>query len=204
MKPEKIAVMCPTKHRLQNAINVKESYDATSNSIYSDLYFIIDDDNIDTYSDLDANKIIVPVGRRGIVDPMNRAYDTIKNKYSCILFIGDDHLFRTINWDKIFLNIVKQNNGTCVIYANDLHQKVNLASSHMMTTNIIDILGHVYNPKFNHMWTDNYWMSIGQALNKLIYLPDIIIEHMHPGAKKSKTDENYLAVTQSTQSDIVL
>lgn len=201
MKPEKIAVMCPTKHRLQNAIRLKESYELTSNSKYSDLYFIIDDDDTNTYLDLDANKIVVPVGRRGIVDPMNRAYLQIKDKYSCILFMGDDHLFRTKEWDKLFLDIVQKKSGTCVVYANDLHQKQNLASSCLMTTNIIDILGYMYDPKFNHMWTDNYWMSIGSGLNRLVYTPDIIIEHMHPGAKKSEMDENYLAVTKLTQSD---
>lgn len=201
MKPEKIAVMCPTKHRLQNAIRLKESYELTSNSKYSDLYFIIDDNDVHTYNSLNANKIIVPTGRRGVVDPMNQAYSKIKDNYSCIFFMGDDHVFITESWDFLFLFHIKNMNNVGVIYPNDLHQGKNLASSFLATTNIIDVLGEVFNSNFNHMWTDNYWMSIGSGLDKLKYCEDIIVEHLHPGAKKSKMDENYLAVTQSTQSD---
>jgi hypothetical protein len=96
---------------------------------------------------------------------------------------------------------VDQLGGVAVVYGNDLHQRHKLASSCLMTTNIIDVLGHIYDPSFNHMWTDNYWMSIGQRLNKLMYRQDIIIEHMHPGANKSKMDANYSAVTALTEQD---
>jgi len=201
MRENKIAVLCPSKNRLENCIRLSESYKQHSSSQYSDLYFVIDDDNTECYSTLQENKIIVPVGRRGIVDPMNRAMPQIQNKYTSIFFMGDDHVFRTQNWDKVFLECIDQLGGVAVVYGNDLHQRHKLASSCLMTTNIIDVLGHIYDPSFNHMWTDNYWMSIGQALNRLIYREDIIIEHMHPGAKKSKMDANYHAVTALTEQD---
>ena len=100
MRQNKIAVLCPSKNRLENCLRLQQSYYECSSPEYSDLYFVIDDDNINNYEQLNEKKIIVPVGRRGIVDPMNRAYPHIKGKYSCVFFMGDDHVFRTKDWDK--------------------------------------------------------------------------------------------------------
>ena len=59
MKQNKIAVLCPSKNRLENCIRLSESYKQYSSSQYSDLYFVIDDDNTECYSTLQENKIIV-------------------------------------------------------------------------------------------------------------------------------------------------
>lgn len=37
-------------------------------------------------------------------------------------------------------------------------------------------------------------MQLGNDLGCLSYLPDVIIEHLHPGAGKAEWDERYAAV----------
>ena len=47
---------------------------------------------------------------------------------------------------------------------------------------------------FIHHYLDNFWMQLGKDLKSFIYLPDVIIEHLHPVAGKAQWDENYRSV----------
>ncbi len=38
---------------------------------------------------------------------------------------------------------------------------------------------------------DNYWRDLGTAAGCLTYLPDAIVEHLHPSAGKAALDEGY-------------
>jgi hypothetical protein len=45
-----------------------------------------------------------------------------------------------------------------------------------------------------HLFFDNFVKQLGIDLNCLKYLPDVIIEHLHPVAGKAEMDEGYLRV----------
>jgi hypothetical protein len=49
-------------------------------------------------------------------------------------------------------------------------------------------------PEMIHLYLDNFWMQLGQDLNAMTYLDDVILEHMHPIAGKAQWDEGYRAV----------
>jgi hypothetical protein len=38
---------------------------------------------------------------------------------------------------------------------------------------------------------DDFWMDLGRRAGGLTYLPDVIIEHMHPHAGKAEHDDGY-------------
>jgi hypothetical protein len=42
-----------------------------------------------------------------------------------------------------------------------------------------------------HLYLDNFWMRLGNDLNALRYMPEIIIEHLHPIAGKAEWDQGY-------------
>jgi hypothetical protein len=46
-------------------------------------------------------------------------------------------------------------------------------------------------PGLVHLYVDNAWLELGRAAGVLGYLPDIVIEHMHPGAGKADWDAGY-------------
>jgi hypothetical protein len=47
-----------------------------------------------------------------------------------------------------------------------------------------------------HLFFDNFVKQLGLDLEYLKYLPDVIIEHMHPVAGKAEMDEGYERVNQ--------
>ena len=52
-------------------------------------------------------------------------------------------------------------------------------------------------PAMKHLYLDNFWKDIGNELGSLVYRDDVIIEHMHPFAGKSESDEGYVEVNSS-------
>jgi hypothetical protein len=47
-----------------------------------------------------------------------------------------------------------------------------------------------------HLFFDNFVKQLGIDLEVLKYLPDVIIEHLHPVAGKAEMDEGYARVNQ--------
>ena len=106
-------------------------------------------------------------------------------------FMGDDHRPRTIGWDeKIEITAL----DPAVVYGNDLLQGANLPTAVALPSDWIDVLGWMAPPCLTHLWADNFWRELGTELGRLTYLPDVVIEHMHPIAGKSEWDDVYVEV----------
>jgi hypothetical protein len=45
-----------------------------------------------------------------------------------------------------------------------------------------------------HLYLDNFWKTLGLDIGALTYLPETIIEHMHPLAGKAEVDQGYVDV----------
>jgi len=63
-----------------------------------------------------------------------------------------------------------------------------------MTGDIVKALGGMVPQGMIHLYLDNFWMKLGQDLGALRYMPEVIVEHLHPVAGKAEWDEGYLAV----------
>lgn len=164
-------------------------------SCISDICLAIDDDQSDLYERQDD--IIYEVNpRRRMNGTLNLVATKYAKDYQSIFFLGDDHLVRTPAWDvKLFAPIKKRGYG--LSYGDDLFQGQALATSLMMSTNIIEILGFMAPPALIHLYMDNFWMHIGQSLQCLDFVPDVIIEHMHYAINKSAVDSQYLEVNSA-------
>jgi hypothetical protein len=108
-------------------------------------------------------------------------------------FMGDDHRPRTLNWDQAYVQALRQM-GTGLVYGDDLLQGKNLPTQVAMTTDIVQILGYMAPPSLRHLYVDNFWRQLGRELGRLKYLPDVVVEHVHPGAKKTEWDDGYTRV----------
>lgn len=103
-------------------------------------------------------------------------------------FMGDDHRPRTKGWDTAYLQALREL-GTGIVYGNDLLQGANLPTQVAMTSDIIRALGHMAPPTLVHMYLDNYWKELGERAGCLRYLPDVVVEHVHPLAQGLPMDE---------------
>jgi hypothetical protein len=119
---------------------------------------------------------------------------------SALGFMGDDHRPRTYAWDRKILGHLTMA-GTGIVYGNDLIQGENLPTAVAMSSNIPSALGYFVPPGLAHMFLDNFWRDLGRALNCLMYMPDVVIEHCHPLVEKGEWDDGYKAVNANMGPD---
>ena len=125
--------------------------------------------------------------------PLNFAANLMRDKYRHFAFLGDDHRPRTKNWDLHFINALDEL-GTGLVYGDDLLQGENLATAVAMSGDIVRALNGMVPQGMIHLYLDNFWMTLGKDLNALRYLPEVIIEHLHPIAGKAEWDDQYREV----------
>jgi len=115
-------------------------------------------------------------------------------RYRYIGFMGDDHRPRTERWDaQVIRTLAKMRVG--MVYGDDLLQGAALPTAVFMAGNIINVLGWMAPPGLIHLYLDNFWLTFGNAMDDGIrYLPNIVIEHMHPIAGKAPSDAGYVEV----------
>ena len=186
-------VIIPSRGRPDNVARTVEQLQLYSK--ISDICVAIDDDEADLYPRID--NVIYEVNPRL---RMNGTLNLVANKYvddyKTIYFMGDDHVVRTEGWDEKLYAPIKER-GYGLSYGDDLFQREKLATAVMMSTNIIKPLGFMAPPKLIHLYMDNFWMTIGHALDALNYIPEAIIEHMHYLNGKATQDEGYTDVNSS-------
>ena len=54
--------------------------------------------------------------------------------------------------------------------------------------------GGMVPPDMIHLYLDNFWMTLGKDLNALRYIPEVVLEHLHPVAGKAEWDDQYREV----------
>lgn len=107
----------------------------------------------------------------------------------CIIgHVGDDHRFRTPGWDRV-IEAALSDPG--IAYGDDLLQGANLPTAVFMSSAIPRTLGYFALPTCRHMRIDRAWKRLGEGLGRLRYLPDVVIEHLHPSAGKAPSDAGY-------------
>lgn len=168
-------------------------------STISDICVAIDDDQSELYPRIEG--VIYEVNPRLRMNgTLNLVATKYADKYETIFFLGDDHHVRTKAWDEKLYESIKAR-GFGLAYGDDKLQGEQLATAVMMSTNIIKAIGFMAPPKLIHLYMDNFWMSLGLALNCLDYVPDVVIEHMHYAAGKAPIDEQYAEVNSKQMYD---
>ena len=188
-----LVVLVPSRNRPKSIAELIKSFDETETE--SDLIVIVDDDEpqMDEYLAQGCDVLMVQKQGKGMAKPLNFAANLMKDKYRHFAFLGDDHRPRTKNWDVEFINKLDEL-GTGLVYGNDLLQGENLATAVAMTGNIVKELGGMVPQNMIHLYLDNFWMTLGKDLNALAYMPEVILEHLHPVAGKAEWDEQYREV----------
>ena len=188
-----LVILVPSRGRPQNIEDLLFSLQETKTA--SELIVIVDDDDetLDQYIELGCKIMMIAKQGKGMARPLNFAANIFKDDYRHFAFIGDDHRPRTEYWDQKLINALDEV-GTGIAYGDDLLQGENLPTAVAMSGDIVRALEGMVPPGFIHLYLDNFWMQLGKDLKSFIYLPDVIIEHLHPVAGKAQWDENYRSV----------
>ncbi|AHH98348.1 hypothetical protein KALB_4986 [Kutzneria albida DSM 43870] len=196
-------MIVPSRGRPQNVAALWESWQATTTAS-ADLLVCVDDDDpeLDAYRQgweaaggCDGYRLQTGPRLRlgGTLNAASRVY---AEHYRAIGFLGDDHRPRTAAWNERFLSTL-DGLGTGLVYGNDLIQGRLLPTAVAMSSDIVRTLGYMVPPGLTHLYIDSAWLALGQTLDRLTYLPDVVIEHMHPLVGKAPSDAGYEEVNSS-------
>jgi len=196
-----LTVICPSRGRPGAAAEVMKTFKDTAVDLDSRLYFVIDpDDHTGDHYPNDLEEPSVQTYRLeqkpalgGMLPPLNMA---IKDPWvlppgvTVVGFVGDDHRFRTPGWDAAIDDYLEEHPG--VAYGDDLLQRQNLPTQWFVSRPIVEAFGMGL-PTLRHLFIDDYWKTFASAAGCLYYMPDIVIEHMHPTVGKAEWDDSYRA-----------
>lgn len=190
-----ISIIIPTRSRPNNVIRLIESLHNTANVDNLQIILRIDDDDV-SYDDLQLSCDIVKKPRNKFLSDLWQEA-VPEAKHDIVMACADDVIFRTKNWDQTIINIMKDPvNTLCFLWCNDLYQGPRLATLPFVTRAWINAVGFLMPSGYARDWCDTHLHDIARKLRKLgaeamVYLKDVVIEHMHPAAGKSNYDETY-------------
>lgn len=194
--PGQLAVLVPSRGRPQNVLRLAKAWAKTLTG--NAWLEVITDSDDESFTDevviriIEAGAAGLSGGRRIRLGPtLNREAAIWTELCPYIGFMGDDHLPQTPGWDERVVEALDEMKSG-IVYGNDLFQGPNLPTAVFMTSDIVKTLGYMVPPGLTHMYLDNAWLEWGQGMGKIKYLPDVIIEHLHPQAGgKSEVDATY-------------
>lgn len=211
-----IVVLCPTRGRPESASRLAESFRDTAVLIGTELVLVVDDDDpsLPAYRDLrwvrrpgarssgpiwppDPVRLVTVVGG-SLTAATNQAAALVWDDDCIIGHVGDDHAFRTIGWDRCISETLVEPG---IAYGDDLLQGPALPTAVFMSSVIPRTLAWYALPGTRHMKIDTTWKELGERLGRLHYLPDVVIEHLHPAAGKAPEDAGYEAARASRDRD---
>lgn len=102
--------------------------------------------------------------------------------------LGDDHRPRTRGWDRAVMESLEDPG---IAYGDDGIHGERLPSAPFISAEIVQALGWFALPACRHLYIDDAWRELGNALGRLRYLPDVSIEHLHPAVGKGAWDDGY-------------
>ncbi|MET7795661.1 hypothetical protein [Streptomyces decoyicus] len=193
-----LLVIIPTRGRPQAVPAIVQAWDDTGAT--ADLLFCVDTDDPELAAykqhavDLKGDgRVRFTFGkRRRLCGTLNQAAVKNAGGYRFLAFLGDDHRPRpaAMPWDARIRECLS--GGPGIAYGNDLLRGEALPTAVAMTSDIVQALGYMAPPELVHLFLDNAWFDWGRGASCITYLPDTIIEHMHPAAGKALNDDGYL------------
>lgn len=204
-----LTILVPTRGRPHNISPILEAWRETE--AFSDgacLYFLIDSDDPAVEDYIQALKAAPEFGHyvkhsladawRPMVPKLNdMAAMLAKLSDAPIGFAGDDHLPRTVGWVRRYVEALRET--TAIVSCPDGIRGDNLPTQWAMSADIVRALGRMVPAPVEHLYCDNSVRDLAATAGCYRYLPDVLIEHVHPMGGKVPMDAGYEKVNSSDQ-----
>jgi glycosyl transferase/beta-hydroxylase protein BlmF len=199
----KISILCPTRERPEQVIRLIDSIlvNADHPELIEILFYIDQDDF--TFPNLDkfGNTVKVFQGpRTWISNAQNFLYSNCHGEI--IMTAADDMVFRTVGWDTVVsATFESMPDKIALVYGNDLGTHAGKIATHgFFHRNWIETLGTWVQPGRGSLW-DLWSTENARILGRLIFLEDLIIEHVHYRQSKVGADfDNTYSFVRSMNS----
>lgn len=188
-----LLVIVPSRGRPQNIAALHDAWTTTTTGSAALLVAADDDDpTLDGYRQVCEDRgIELVVGPRlRMCGTLNAVAAERAPHHFALGFLGDDHRPRTIGFDKRYVETLREL-GTGFVYGNDLLAGERLPTQFALTSDIVQALGAMIPAPVRHLFADNQIWDLGHAIDRIRYLPDVVVEHLHPLVGKASTDAGY-------------
>ncbi len=191
----KISLLVPTRKRPNGMKQVwlsalKTSFDQEKLEI---IYYIDEDDieSIKAYDEIASEQTNFIVGERIILSQMwNECWKIATGEI--FMHCADDIIFRSLNWDKYIREEFNLSSDKIIfVHGDDGLKGKKLGTHGFLHKTWTDIIGFFVPPYFSFWYNDRWLTEVADAINRRIYLPNVLTEHMHYCNKKSEFDITY-------------
>lgn len=193
-----ISFILPTRLRLSMVNRLLNSIKETAcNPESLEVVLYIDEDDLESqrisFEGLILNKII---GQREYMGRMtNICYKATHGRF--VMLMNDDVVFRTPGWDIRIQEAFQTFKDTiALVYGNDLYQRGGVGTFPVLSQTACQVMGGICPDEYKCSHIDTHLYDIFRKLaslgyNRLVYLSDVIFEHMHYEVGKSCIDKTY-------------
>lgn len=160
-----------------------------------ELVGVIDEDDplFDDYRGADTF-VIAPAGTVHS-DLWNQAWEAA---HGDIAFLGaDDLIFRTIGWDEMITEAIDELPDRIAMAYGDDGTPPQRATHPAVSREWIDCVGWFTPPYFASWYADRWIWDVADLVGRRRFLPDVLIEHMHPAWGKAADDPLYAKHTKA-------
>jgi hypothetical protein len=200
--PAMIAILTPSRGRPERLAEMIESIRETADGEVA-IYVGLDLDDWANYKQADGVSYLVRPRMRLAPWTNLLATEALAHGHEIIGFFGDDHRPRTQGWDAL-VKAAFDRMGSGLVYGDDLLQGENLPTAPFWSADVIRALGWYYPPTLTHLYADDYWLALANDLHIRTYLPDVLIEHMHPSALDTEGTPKAIADALNAENDSFL
>jgi hypothetical protein len=209
--PRPISILLPTRGRPESlARMLGGAFKLAAQPQLLEAVVCVDDDDAATLAlDMSAWNVRRLVGPRRPMAELNAA--CLAAATGDLLFaVNDDVVVRTPGWDdKLRAAVDRFPDGVWLAFPNDLLQGDRLATFPCLSREGARLLGEPYPRDFRGEFIDVHLMDVFQRLkgigfDRILYLEDVVFEHLHHHAGKSAEDATYRERLNSVDDDVYL
>lgn len=189
MNREMVSILCPSRGRPANVARLYKSLKDTTEGEW-ELLVRLDDDDWHRTGYLRARRLVAVTAPRGLMSTLWN--DLLPYALGDVLMLcGDDVVFRTLGWDaKVRAAFPDDLIG--LVHGNDLSpNSATIATHPFVSREWVEALGYLTPPYFESDYVDLWLTELADALGRRVYLPEVVIEHLHPAFYKAEWDATY-------------
>jgi GT2 family glycosyltransferase len=184
------SLLAPTRGRPQALQDMADSAHATATGPIEVFAYVDDDDpHLDQY--VATSGVSVVVGPRIV---LSDCWNVLARKAQgdFLHMSADDIRFRTPGWDQIIRETFEQfpDRIACVYGRDGIHDE-KLATHGFISRRWFETVGYFTWHEFPCDFADTWLHDVAQMVGRLIYQPEVLIEHLHPIANKAEWDQTH-------------
>lgn len=181
-----VTLLIATRGRPKRFKNAVDSAFSTCETDVRLIWYVDEDDpGLAEYADMDYGTRIIGESK-GSSKALLQMLEMVETPY--FMVGSDDIQFETKGWDGKFLSAMPKDD-LAVLYGSD-HAKQNC--NHFFSSMKWHRLVGMWPDIFRHFGPDGWVTEVGKLCNRLIKVPDIVVEHLHYKYGKGEVDETYL------------